>query len=285
MRDIPAQQQELRIKGLKIDDEPFASQFLKFVNYHRLSAYCVPFENNKKKFYSGITFETIAATYDFDRELRLVMLDAIERIEVAIRSVLVTYMSQEYNDDYWYGNMTLFQKHYKYDELMDKVRRIKEDHEKESGCNIANLPCWTALEGLSFGDLSKMFSHLKKVSDQKKISAYFDVQHENMESWLKSIAYIRNICAHHQRLWNRVLVIYKPSKVKSNSLPKNIIIDNDDRFYARMFITQVFMKIILPNSTWHIKLRDTINNAKNRGIPTEKMRLPPSWEADEFWRF
>lgn len=90
----------LKSRGLEIDNEPKALSYLQEISYYRLSAYFLPYQNAKDKFEPNITFDQIIKTYSFDRELRLLVFDCIERIEVAIRTQIVYQMSLHYNDSH-----------------------------------------------------------------------------------------------------------------------------------------------------------------------------------------
>ena len=84
------QQIELfKFRGLLIPDEAKAERYLNEISYYRLSAYALPFQKEKDKFDDGTTFQDVIGLYLFDRELRLLVLDAIERIEISIRSQLI----------------------------------------------------------------------------------------------------------------------------------------------------------------------------------------------------
>lgn len=84
----------MKKRGLTVDNEEKAISYLKSISYYRLSAYFLPYQAEKDKFNKGITFKQIIRTYTFDRELRLIIFDCIERIEVAIRTQLIYSMSE-----------------------------------------------------------------------------------------------------------------------------------------------------------------------------------------------
>ena len=100
-----AQQLDLLIqRGLNIPELPQATHYLKTVSYYRLSAYFKPFERKDEAqhlFKSGADFNQIWETYTFDRHLRLLLIDALERIEVALRAALTNVMACHYGS-LWY---------------------------------------------------------------------------------------------------------------------------------------------------------------------------------------
>src|ERR1043165_4000504 len=89
------QLQKWQSRGLNIADLAKATHFLKVIGYYRFSAYALPFQDGShpdKHFKFGTDFEQILSLYVFDRELRLLTLDAIERIEVAVRAGIINQM-------------------------------------------------------------------------------------------------------------------------------------------------------------------------------------------------
>lgn len=101
---FPDQLAQLQRRGLTIVDQGRALQWLQRVSYYRLSAYFLPFKDSEN-FRPGTEFNDIAGLYIFDRKLRLLMLDAIERIEVALRT------SVTYEIGHAYGPFELFDQH------------------------------------------------------------------------------------------------------------------------------------------------------------------------------
>jgi abortive infection bacteriophage resistance protein len=234
----------LENRGLTINDKTKALAYLQEISYYRLSAYFLPYQQIKDTFNAGITFSQIIDTYTFDRELRLLIFDCIERIEVAIRTQMIYNMAMHYNDSHWQDNRSLFIAPYynKIGNLVDpytdfqsiiskaKTARTPEvfiKHYTNNYHSPSNPPSWMCLELLTVGELSHLYSGLKYNSDKKRIADFFDVHHTVFTSWLHTLTYVRNICAHHSRLWNRDLAI-EPEKLlkpKSNwvSIPFRII--------------------------------------------------------------
>ena len=92
---LPQQLAKWQTRGLVVSGEAKALHYLRFIGYYRFSAYTLPFQDPAhpdKHFRPGTTFELVLALYVFDRELRLLVLDAIERVEVAVRACLVNEM-------------------------------------------------------------------------------------------------------------------------------------------------------------------------------------------------
>jgi abortive infection bacteriophage resistance protein len=98
----------LKIRGMHFDNESKALLYLQEISYYRLSAYFLPYQTEKDTFEKQITFEQVLKTYTFDRELRLLVFDCIERIEVAIRTQFIYQMAIQYNDSHWQDNQNHF---------------------------------------------------------------------------------------------------------------------------------------------------------------------------------
>lgn len=212
-------------RGLIIDDEARAEKFLTQINYYRLSAYALPFQKVKDQFDTGITFNHVLSLYLFDRELRLLVFDAIERIEIAIRTQMIYILAHKYSDSHWQDNAAVFKpaiinprtgntidiyadtqsiikKH-----LDAKHPEVFVKHYKTAYNNPQNPPSWMSMELLTIGELSRLYTALKDNPDKESIAEYFGLHHTVFTSWLHTLVYIRNICAHHSRLWNREFAI------------------------------------------------------------------------------
>jgi len=223
------QLQLLKSRGLEITDESKAISYLEGISYYRLSAYFLPYQVEKDKFNAGVSFKQIINTYSFDRELRLLVFDCIERIEVAIRTQIIYSMSMHYQDSHWQDNQNLFilPRYNKigrsidpYNELQAIISKAKTTrtpevfikHYTDTYGSPSNPPSWMCLELLTIGELSNLYRGLKNNSDKKRIADFFGVHHSVFTSWLHTLAYVRNICAHHSRLWNRDFAI-EPDKL------------------------------------------------------------------------
>lgn len=219
----------LKQRNLIINDAQLAEHFLKTIGYYRLKAYFQPFllnNNSDEEFKTGSTFSNILNLYIFDRELRLLIVDAIERIEVALRTALSNAMSNKY-DPHWYLDRTLFintKLHEKFlKEVADHLRRSKEEFIKDYYSRYdlpEHPPSWMVMECLSFGTVSKAYSNLKDRSIRKEVGDILGQFSEILKSWMKALTYTRNVCAHHGRLWNRFF-INKPKNAKVNYVPPN----------------------------------------------------------------
>lgn len=214
----------MQSRGLHIPNIARAKMYLQQISYYRLSAYFLPFQSANDKFDVGITFDHIIKTYTFDRELRLLVFDAIERIEVAIRTQFIYQLAQKYNNSHWQDNPNLFVNPYKdkfgnnvdpyndFQAIINKAKSARKPevyikHYVDNYNSPPNPPAWMCFELLTIGELSRLYRGLKVKADKKIIADYFKVHPTVFESWLHAITYVRNICAHHSRLWNKDLAV------------------------------------------------------------------------------
>ncbi|HET7819757.1 MAG TPA: Abi family protein, partial [Bacteroidia bacterium] len=200
----------LKERGMLISNEANAKMYLSNISYYRLSAYWYTFLEDPKTdhlFIAGTTFEVVLNTYIFDRKLRLMIFDEIERIEIALRTTIIYNFCLQYGNN-WYENKSLYRGQdsyfYKFNtilqEEMNKTREVFINHYRHKYTEPANPPAWMALELASFGQLSMLYKNLKNCDARKKVAQHFGLDEHVLESWLEALAYLRNACAHHMRV-------------------------------------------------------------------------------------
>ena len=170
------------------------------------------------KYCEKVTFEQIVELYLFNANFRQVIFPEIEKVEINVRCRIANYFAEQYGVlgyleeknfvNAVYYNMFL-------DDIEEEIRRnfkapfVKNFHDNYEG---GNLPIYALVEILSFGTLSKFYKNMKN-QDKKAIAKSFGVGYTYFESWLESISYVRNICAHYGRLYNAKLsktpILYK----------------------------------------------------------------------------
>ena len=296
----------LKSRGLKIADDKKALEYLKEISYYRLSAYFLPYQIKKDKFNDGVTFDQIIDTYSFDRELRLLVFDCIERIEVAIRTQMIYNMALYYNDSHWQDNPGLFVTPYKnkigtrvdpFGELQTIITKAKTartpevfiKHYMEKYDTPSNPPSWMCLELLTIGELSHLYSGLKKNDDKKRIAEFFDLHTKVFTSWLHTLTYVRNICAHHSRLWNRELAIEPEKLLKPVGSWISEQYQNNKRIFYFMSILKYMLLRINPGN--HIKEKLQALFLKYPEVPIRFMGIPSdykgnllNWQNQPLWK-
>ena len=208
------QLQQLKNRGLIIEDEPKALHLLEVISYYRMSGYWYPLLADKQnhRFKPTATFETAFNIYKFDRELRLLVLRELEKIEVAVRSKMIYVLSHSLGP-FWYLDSANFSNSGKHTETLSKIRIEYSRSDEEFVQAFKNKysdpmpPSWMMLEVSSFGTLSSLYSYLQPTRYKRDIAQYFGLADKVLSSWLHSIVYLRNVCAHHARLWTREMQI------------------------------------------------------------------------------
>ncbi len=218
---------QLADRGLIVENPERAKRYLDFIGYYRLSAYFLPYQSQKDLFKDDVKFNDILSLYIFDRKLKLILMDAIERIEVAVRSTITNYISLLTNDPHWYLTETHFdnyspQKGKSFQDFNGFLNSINGSLKKQKDAtpivhyyskysSPEHPPGWVVMEILTFGQVSKIYSILK-TQYKKKIAKKFKTSWQLLEAVLLSLTVIRNKCAHHQRVWN-VKISYPPSRM------------------------------------------------------------------------
>jgi abortive infection bacteriophage resistance protein len=283
-------------RGLIVSDPDKAIHYLSVINYYRLSAYTLPFQvqNPDHHFIENTKFEDILDLYVFDRELRLLVMDAVERIEIAIRSHLNNYMSLTYGP-HWYLDESHFIHTFAHKELLagiekycQKKKEVFVKHYMEKYCEPRLPPGWVVIEILTFGQLSSMYDCLASAHDQKTIAKSFNTHAELLRSWMQSISYLRNICAHHSRLWNRELGnAPKVPKKTENWIKIPITVSDPNikptkRLYLLLVIVEYLLRAINPGSSWRKRLLELMQIHPN--ISKAHMGMPENWHDDPYWQ-
>jgi abortive infection bacteriophage resistance protein len=278
--------------GMTVADRPLTEHCLQHISYYRLSAYWLPFENPKRqagqRFKSGTTFESVIALYDFDRKLRLLVLDAIERIEVAVRGSWAYQMAMRggafsYVDAAHYADTDKFKRNG--GALDREVRRSKDTfirHYKAKYAGPARPPVWMAAELLSFGSLSQWYAALKEPKVRQSIAAPFDIDERIFVTFVHQLAIVRNICAHHSRLWNRILdVAFKLPKKNPPDLAAALNRQDPTRVYNSFAMLQFLLSKADPSNDWGKRLSDLMATLPT-GRSTE-MGFPTDWKRLKIW--
>lgn len=282
----------LKNRGLIINDEAKVLSYLSNISYYRLRAYTYPFQDNTNPahpFITKISFDEIIDLYVFDRKFRLFVLDAIEKIEISMRTQVI-YQWALNHGSHWQLNVNLFRNSVQfnkdYTRLHQEVDRSVEafiEHYKTKYTNPSEPPCWMSLEVSSFGLLSLLFRNLKLGPEKKAITNYYGLKDVGvMESWMHSFSNIRNICAHHGRLWNRRLTAH----IKMPTHTVNPFIQNKNIYPYKIYAALCCMKYILDNiSPGHAFTQNlTALMVKCPLAQVKEMGFPTNWKQENFWQ-
>jgi abortive infection bacteriophage resistance protein len=282
-RDLKAQQpaftiseqiENLKALGLQISDEEFASSFLNDVSYFRfIKAYSLGLKPTNGCYRQGVSFEQLVELYRFNSNFRNLLFPEIEKIEINLRCRLSNYFSLKYGvlgykDAENFANypdsfVQEMQKEINRNNRTPFIRNFKQNYIG------GDVPCYALVEILSFGMLSKFYKNMTAV-DKKQVAATYNVSYTYFESWIESIAYVRNVCAHYGRLYN----------AKFTKKPKLYKQDIDSGISnSRVMGTLVCLKYLLPHDRHWMEFLDTLELLleKYPHVQKDTMGFPENW--------
>lgn len=216
---IDEQVENLKHIGLIVKDEKYAKRILNDISYFRLiKAYSLNLKPRNGPYNNETTFEELVELYLFNANFRQLIFPVIERIEINVRCRVANHFAVQYgvlgylNPEHFANEMY----HMEFlNDIQEEIRRnskapfVRNFRQNYKG---GNLPVYALVEILSFGALSKFFKNMQN-KDKKAVANTFSIGYTYMESWLESISYVRNICAHYGRLYNAKLsktpILYK----------------------------------------------------------------------------
>ena len=312
---------------MDITDPIAAHACLERIGYYRLSGYWYPFRQSHAdvdpvtgvvllhpvtcrpqivvgdEFRSGTTFQQVMDLYVFDKRLRLLFLDALERIEVAMRVDIALLLGQR---DPW-AHRDPHQLHGRFSRsadpkigrneyekwlsrLDDTFNRSKDEFVKHFKHKYPGEfpPIWIAIELWDFGMLS-VFLRDMKYADQMTLALKYGLPRpELLTSWIRNLNHVRNICAHHSRLWNRSPADQiAPPKFGESSLLDHLALSPTalTRLYSSAAALQYLLRTVNPTSLWGARLKAHAATFPV-GVPLslKNAGFPDDWEALQLWR-
>ena len=294
---LDQQVRKLKERGLVFDDESLAKAYLFNISYYRLRAYTYSFQDNSEGsdhcfLRSNLLFKDFIDLYCFERRLRSLIFNAIEKIEVAVRTKIVQVYAESTHDSHWFYDDSLYR--YPIDGLLGHieadVERSNEDfikHYRSKYHNPPMPPSWMALEVVSFATLSRLFQALKSDNRKQYITHQFGLKKVGiLENWLHAISNLRNCCAHHSRVWNRRFMV-------NVILPYNTFYPFMDRttiqtmrtnkLFALLSCMAYILTIISPDSDFKRHLRELLES-DCRLLDLKDMGFPDNWQSLPVWR-
>ena len=225
--------------------------------------------------------------YKFDRELRKLIISELEKIEVAVRSKMACILSTAHHS-FWIEDASLFTNPQVHQSTLDKIREEFDRSDEEfiiafkSKYSNPFPPSFILLEITSFGALSRLYDNLKPGKSRKDIAEKFGLSDRVFASWLHSFVYIRNVCAHHARIWNRWLRVQPlfPKNVANVWLTGKTT-GNNNLYYALSMIIY-FLNTVNPKHSFKQKLNDLFEKYPN--VDKRAMGFPANWQTEPLWQ-
>lgn len=280
----------LKSRGMEVDDENKAIHYIKNIGYYRLSAYMHPLLQHPKalhQYKANASFNKVMMLYRFDKKLRVILFNEIEKIEIAVREAVMNITAEMSGDDFWLTNIVHFANPRTFADttnLIDKeYRKSTEDfvqHFKEE-YTAPYPPAWIIGELLTMGAVNMIYRNLKEDRIRKAISHGFGLQPKVFESWLTSLTLVRNACCHHSRIWNKVNFIL-PMTPRRIHRPWINLPASPQRIYYNICIIKYFLDIISPDNDFQAKLRWLFLYFPE--IDLQAMGFPKGWETEPLWQ-
>ncbi len=262
-------------------DPAQALRQLQTIGYYRLLIYMRPLQNLPiKTFKPGVTFVDVVRLYDFDRQLRLICLDAIERIEVALRAAINNELTVALGP-HFYLDRGAFEHSKGFGAFQGKVRDARYlaiDHYHQRYDHPPDPPIWAVTEAVTFGTLSRLFADLVR-PHRRLVARAFGYDETILVSWFRSINGLRNKCAHHNRTWNAYMLVDQPRIAKRIAAQFG---SSQDRFYARAVVLGALLDEIGQGSPWRRDLARHVLEAQPLASAVA-MGFPIGWEVKPFW--
>lgn len=283
-------------RGMGIGDRDEAVFLLQQVSYYRLSGYCYPFREFKNSsradtFFPGTRLRDVVDLYRFDSRLRTATFTALTPIELAIRAHLGhelgsldplihldpnklgvtvdTPKKEKYNS--WRK---------RYDRELESSREDFVNHHKQK--YGGNLPVWAATEIMDWGSLTYLYE-LSPRSVQNIISSQCNLTAPQLRSWLKALNIVRNICAHHGRLFNRVHAISPKLPAQGTHTDLDCINTDWKRTFGQLTLVQLLLDRL---NVGNKKLLPTVVQSfpEVQIVPISHMGAPDNWQtASRLW--
>lgn len=276
-----------------IEDEQMAAFYLRHISYFRLKSYWWDMETDKVNhiFAPKSYFKDAIARYNFDRQLRLILFDAIEIIEIALRTKLIYHLSQAYGG-LWYLDDSLVIDKFKHREyltdLQNEFARSGESFAKDFRTKHPNNnpDVWIIFEVATFGTLSKIYNNLKPQIPQKSLITHeFGLNSINdLSSWFAAISYLRNVVAHHSRVFGRNILKRPilPKKPRNQWLQFGVTPVQEKKPFVVISTMVYLCNAINPNNEIKNKLLALFNNSSS--VPIYKMGFFNNWQNEPFWK-
>ena len=293
---LEAQADQLLQRGMVGDRSAIIGR-LEAVSYYRLSGYWYPFREPNPAdpqtlldtFRPGTTFDEVWARYVFDRHLRLLVMDAIERIEVTVRTRLAYQHAHRYGP-FAYATDPTSLPGCKWPEWVDFLATLKREtgrskdifakhfNTKYGDCHSC-LPVWMAIEIMTFGSMLTFYRACHP-DIRRLVAVPFGVHDTVVDSWLLALHTVRNTCAHHARLWNREWGT-KPRVPDRDPVWHTPVVVGNDRTFGILTVCKWSLDRIAPQSRWPDRVRALLAGFPQ--VPTISMGFPPNWEQCPIW--
>lgn len=287
---------------MEFPDMGTAMDILSRISYSRLKYYWrdLTDEGSGGIFHKATSFQIVKDRYSFDHNFRTILFDAIETIEVAFRAKIINRMSQTARNGLWYLDSSLFEDKQRHSDFVLELKRefnrstepfaknyITEhtdwNHKSFEG---DNPDAWLIIEVATFGTLSKMYKNLKSQLPQRSAIAndFGLYSSKDFSNWIEVTSLLRNIVAHHSRLWNRSFgkKVSEPKGKRSTWLNVPLSELQKKKPYAAVCVIAYLCKAVNPRHKFTEAIKEL--SAKYPSVQLDKYGFPNDWESEPLWR-
>ena len=276
-------------RGMLIPDHDRATYFLGNVSFYRLRGYLEPFVDqtaigNPRPFLPNTSLDSVIERYDFDRQLRTLLLDAFNHIEISIRTQWTYHLAYTgKGGEQSHLNPNLFSQRY-YRNLASLYREYEHHGSRIHFYEFANCPIWVITEVMSFGQLSLWYGDTNR-QVRRLVAQHYQLDERILQALLRHLAPVRNFCAHHERLWDREFItkLTIPKRMGAFTNPRTFFNQADNaKLYNSLVMIAHLTRVITGNTEWPQSLVALMNQYRN--IPQNRMGFVSGWQGLEIWQ-
>ncbi|MEV8250263.1 Abi family protein [Microbacterium sp. NPDC076768] len=283
----------LRDSGMLVDDEAAALALLRRVGYYTLSGYSYPFRFRDAvgvrtgRFYPGTSLPQVEALWAFDNRLRLATLGPLQHVETYLRALLGYKLGEVDPMVHRKRELLSLDRPSDYPKWIQKLdgqlRDSREEfivHHREKRESV--VPVWVAVDVLDWGGLSYLYTFAPlKVRDD--IAATFELSAAQLKSWMRALNVVRNVCAHHSRLFNRHYSL-TPKLPRLGQHPSlDAINEVKDSTFAMLTLLQ---HLASHTDGVNMRILPAVMSSfpATSGLETSATGAPAEWAQLELWR-
>lgn len=292
---VADQVKKLESRGLQVTNHADAEIFLRHINYYRFAGYCLAFESPRHVFPTGVEFDHIKASCLFDASLRDLFNEALEIIEIDLRTVVTNSFGQKYGA---FGHTDPASFHPQFDkkiphsnwldEVRNEARRSRElfiKHFERRYTQFPDLPVWVVTEIMTLGSLARMIRALHK-ADRQQVAAEYGVSAKVLFSLSLHLNYVRNLCAHHSRLWDRRWSIQSDLPNEPDWQGANAV--SNQRIYATLLLMRKMMlrspHVKTDVDHWRDRVTSLLKTPPVVANSAALLGLTANWQTHPVWR-
>ena len=274
--------------GMDVPDRELARRCLNHIGFHRLRSYWQPFASSDsgRRFEPGASFNGVMARYMFDQRLRSLLLEAFSYIEISVRTQWAYQLVNGFgHGEFAHQNPKLFNRR-RHSENLPELQRLYQRIARQDARDFNRVAIWDLMPVMSFGQLSKWYASLDSRAIRQAIAQNYGIDEVILKAALRQLSEVRNICAHHERLWNRVISggLKIPRRLRG-SAATNAAFNTaaPDKIYNVLVMTAHLMAIITPHGDWTARFLAFRAEDAHRDLPDADLGFPVGWRNLPLW--